>query len=221
MKYKQPTLFEDRPANAVVRKTVDDYFPSRNGTSAAPHDLQESLRASHAAEDYPLWEALYRNSFPGFRAMVNHREDGPHQRLGIDRSVILADSRQILIDEKIRGRNKKTNKVYDDIALEYWSDEARKTPGWVCKELHCDYIAYAIAPLGRAWLLPVIQLQRAWSQYSAIWIEKYKPVIRAPNRDRRTGREWVTISVGVPPDAVMRAIGACLRFNFEPFEIDG
>lgn len=175
------------------------------------HDFATSLDKSHAAEDWPVWETIYRRAFPDFAAMVNHRQDGWHQRQGIDRSVILTNSKQLLIDEKARGRNAKTGKVYDDVALEYWSDEQRQVPGWVCKPLMADYIAYAILPLGRCYLLPVVQLQAAWSQHHAEWQEKY-PAIRAVNTS------WTTVSVGVPVATLFSAIGACLRVEFDPQE---
>ena len=175
------------------------------------HDFAESLARSHAAEDWPVWETIYRRAFPTFAAMVSHRQDGWHQRQGIDRSIILADSKQILIDEKARGRNARTGKVYDDIALEYWSDERRQVPGWVCKPLMADYIAYAILPLGQCYLLPVIQLQAAWSRHRDEWMGMY-PVVRAENHG------WTTLSLGVPVSTLFPAIGECLRVQFEPVE---
>lgn len=114
--------------------------------------------------------------------------------------------------------NKYTGQVYEDIALEYWSDEYRHIPGWVCKPLMCDYIAYAIAPLGKGYLLPVIQLQRAWVIHSEEWLEIYPP-IKAKNYDPRSGRRWTTVSVGVPVQTVFTAIGSGLRCNFDPIEL--
>ena len=175
------------------------------------HDFSTSLAKSHAAEDWPVWETIYRRAFPDFAAMVNHRQDGWHQRQGIDRSVVLANSKQVLIDEKVRGRNAKTGKVYEDVALEYWSNEQRQIPGWVCKPLMADYIAYAILPLGRCYLMPVIQLQEAWRRHKDVWLRNH-PIIRAENAG------WTTVSVGVPVDVVFPAIGACLRVEFDPQE---
>ena len=175
------------------------------------HDFAESLASSHAASDLPIWEEIYRSSFPGFVAMVDHREDGEHQRAGIDRSVILANSKQILVDEKVRGRNKITGKVYEDIALEYLSNEGRGVPGWVCKPLRADYIAYAIAPLGRCYLLPVMQLQLAWSRNGDLWRQQYRSV-RAQNNG------YVTVSVGVPVGVVFAEVGRALRVRFKPTE---
>lgn len=175
------------------------------------YDFAESLAASHAASDLPIWEEIYRASFPGFVSMVDHRDDGEHQRAGIDRSVILANSKQILIDEKVRGRNKITGKVYEDIALEYLSNEGRGVPGWVCKPLRADYIAYAIAPLGRCYLLPVMQLQLAWQRSGGYWREKY-PSVRAKNSG------YTTVSVGVPVGDVFAEVGRALRVGFTPTE---
>lgn len=108
------------------------------------NNFAECLEESHKAEDLPFWEQVYKRAFPTMIAMLNHRKDGDHQRAGIDRSIILENSKQLLIDEKIRGRNKITRKVYNDIALEYLSDKDKNTPGWVCKPLLADYIAYAM-----------------------------------------------------------------------------
>ena len=137
------------------------------GEIKVEHDFKKSLEMSHAAEDMPFWLETYKKAFPTMIACVNHRQDGDHQRLGIDRSITLENSKQILIDEKVRF------KPYNDILLEYLSDSARGTLGWVCKPLMCDYIAYAVAPLGVCYMLPVIQLQEAWSQRGEEWKKRY------------------------------------------------
>lgn len=174
------------------------------------HNFSKSLAASHKASDLPIWEHVYREAFPTFLAMADHRADGEHQRAGIDRSVILENSKQLLIDEKIRwpGAN---GKVYDDIALEYLSNDRTGALGWVCKPLRADYIAYAIAPLGRCYLLPVIQMQIAWSRFGEQWKSTY-PSIKAKNSS------YVTHSVGVPPSVLFPAIGGALRVAFAPIQ---
>ena len=184
------------------------------GIKVTTHDFQKSLKKSHAAEDLPFWLEAYRAAFPTMRAMVNHREDGDHQRAGIDRSIVLENSKQILIDEKVRYRNS-NGQVYTDIALEYLSDQARGTPGWVCKPLLCDYIAYAIAPLGICYLLPVTQLQSAWVNHGEQWISKYFSVVA---QNKSNGNYWKTISVAVPAGEVFKAIGQCLRVRFIAYE---
>jgi len=184
------------------------------------HDFGESLAKSHAAEDLPFWKEVYRKSFPTMIGMYNHRQDGDHQRQGIDRSIVLENSKQILIDEKVRYKNQTTGKIYDDILLEYWSNEGMRVPGWVCKPLLCDYIAYAIAPLGICYLLPVLQLQSAWSLYGQKWIAEFTSKIGGPIRAKNkcTGGTYTTVSIAVPAKTLYPAIGAALRANFTPPE---
>ena len=187
------------------------------------HNFKESLVASHAAEELPFWRETYRKAFPTMVSMINHRQDGWHQRAGVDRSIVLANSKQVLIDEKVRGRNKKTGVVYRDIALEYLSSKQQQAPGWVCKPLLCDYIAYAIAPIGRCYLLPVIQLQLAWDRNKEKWLSEAKAgtngrrVLAAENEYE--GRRWTTLSVPVTVAELFKEIGACLRITFSPCEV--
>ena len=172
---------------------------------SAVHDFADSLAASHRASDLPIWDEIYRKSFPDFLAMVDHRQDGEHQRAGIDRSVILENSKQILIDEKIRW------KPYPDIAVEYLSNDRTGAPGWVCKPLRADYIAYAIAPLGMCYLLPVIQLQQAWRRKGELWKASCF-IVRAPNRG------YTTLSAAVPVHELFSEIGRALRVPFAALE---
>jgi hypothetical protein len=172
----------------------------------------DDLEMSHSYSDAPWWEEVYRAAFPTFSSMTDHRQNGEHQRAGIDRSITLANAKQLLIDEKVRGRNRKTGRVYEDIALEYLSDRDRGAPGWVCKPLRADFIAYAIAPLGRCYLLPVIQLQAAWDRRKDEWLSEYR-TIEAQND------WWVTLSLCVPVEVLFPAIGSCLRVEFTPAEV--
>lgn len=176
------------------------------------HNFKESLAFSHAAEDLPIWREVYPKFFPNMIAMHSHRDDGQHQRNGIDRSVILANSKQVLIDEKVRGRNKITNEVYEDIALEFLSDAERKVPGWVRKPLLADYIAYAIAPLGICYMLPVVPLQKAWLENCSQWRTKYK-TINAKNNG------WTTASLCVPASVVLGSISDWMSAAFTKTEI--
>ncbi|MGZ8954482.1 MAG: hypothetical protein ACXW0Q_07370 [Methylovulum sp.] len=177
------------------------------------HDFLECLNFSHKFEENPVWERVYREAFPGMVSMISYKSDGFWQREGIDRGIILNTTKQIFIDEKVRGRNKNGN-VYNDIALEYLSSKEHNKPGWVCKPLRADYIAYLIAPLGICHLLPVIQLQNAWAKYGEQWIAAAKFQIVAQNKG------YKTISVGVKPEVLYPAIGQELRVNFQPFEIN-
>ena len=192
--------------------TWDDLGDDERTSAPVVHDFQESLERSHRAEDLPFWEDVYREFFPGFVSMANHRRDGWWQRCGIDRSVVLDNSKTIRIDEKVRARSAKTGKVYDDILLEHVSNDRTGAPGWVVKPLMADYIAYAIAPLGKCYLLPVLQLQLAWRRHGDTWRRKHGDR-NAQNRGYRT------ISTPVTVRELYATIGAGLRCSFEPVEI--
>lgn len=168
------------------------------------------------AEDLPLWKEVYKKAFPSMIGMYNHRKDGDHQRQGIDRSIILENSKQVLVDEKVRFRNKITGKVYEDIALEYLSNKEKNIPGWVCKPLLSDFIAYAIAPIGICYLLPVIQLQSSWEKNKELWLNSYFS-IAAKNY---SGNKYLytTMSLCVPVGILFKEIGQQLRISFESFE---
>jgi len=174
------------------------------------HDFADSLQFSHDCQDAPWWEVSYRQFFPTFQTMINVRQDGPRQRQGIDRLVILNGGRNIPIDEKAR------RKAYPDIALETVSDLERGAPGWVRKDLLCEFISYAKIPARRCWLLPTVPLQTAYSKYGREWERRYGTII-AHNLDRRSGRRWRTQSVLVPDDVLFNCLKnvLCASWNDE------
>ena len=175
------------------------------------NDFKECLKFSHEAEDLPVWEQVYKIAFPSMVSMVSYRQDGFWQREGIDRGIILSNTKQVFVDEKVRGTNKKTGKVYPDIALEYLSNDRTGALGWVCKQLRADYIAYLISPLGKCYMLPVIQMQQAWILNGDKWKDKYpkKPAFNSG---------YSTWFCAVPVDVLFKEIGAALRIEFEAFE---
>lgn len=161
------------------------------------HTFAKSLARSHAYADAPWWEETYRQFFPGFSSMVSVRDDGWAQRGGIDRVIILKSGRTITVDEKVREG------VWDDILLERWSDEAKRVPGWVQKDLACDFIAYAFAPEQTCYLLPFLPLRRAWLQHGRSWARRHQ-TIRANNGS------YVTASVAVPIAELFCALNAAM-----------
>ena len=170
------------------------------------HEFSDSLAKSHTASDLPIWEEIYQKAFPSMLTMVDHRQDGEHQRAGIDRSVILENSKQILIDEKARFPSK-NGFSYPDILLEHISNDQTNAPGWTCKPLRADYICYAITGLGQAYLLPVLQLQQAWKANSAEWIKKYGSIPSINNG-------YKTWNTPLMPNVLFSEIGKCLRIQF-------
>jgi hypothetical protein len=96
------------------------------------HDFKERLEFSESASGEPFWDAIYRKAFPG---MVSHMPcpgDTQSQRLGIDRLILLSSGRVLAIDEKKREQD------YNDILLEYLSNDSTGAPGWIEKELQID-----------------------------------------------------------------------------------
>lgn len=175
------------------------------------NDFDACLAQSHAASDLPFWEECYRKVWPDLVALCDHRENGEHQLAGIDRSIVLPNSKQILVDEKVRGRNRITGVVYEDIALEEWSKE-NVAPGWVVKPLRADFIAYAIAPLGKCYLLPVPALQAAWRQFGEEWKRTMRRIVA-----RNPGYNTICWAVG--PKLLFGAMARMSIVEFEPFEL--
>ena len=165
----------------------------RSAGSPRVHRFRDSLAMSERHADADWWLAAYRRMFPRLASAVCVREDGWAQRGGIDRLLTLSCGRTYAVDEKVRTED------WPDILLEQWSDEARRSPGWVQKPLACDFIAYGFAPSGVCYLLPVAPLQRAWRQHGRQWIKRY-------GQRRAQNPGYVSVSVPVPRAVLMRAI---------------
>lgn len=156
------------------------------------HVFADSLAWSKEQEDAPWWIPVYRKAFPGFVSAVSVRNDGWAQRGGIDRVITLASGKTVTVDEKVR------RKSYGDILLEQWSSLERRVPGWMQKDLACDFIAYAFVPDERCYLFPFLQLRRAWLESGQDWIRSARngesgfAVIDAKNQG------YTTRSIAVP-----------------------
>lgn len=156
------------------------------------HNFSRSLALSASYADAPWWRVVYDAFFPGYAAMVNVRDDGPQQRAGIDRVITLETGRVVRVDEKVRAED------WPDFLLEVWSDFQNRKPGWIAKDLECDFIAYAFIPSRRCYLLPFLTLRVAWKRHGREWSDRAQlgapgyRVVRADN-----GR-YTTVSIAVP-----------------------
>lgn len=163
------------------------------------HDFEQSLRLSREQASSPWWEPVYRAAFPDLAAMT-YVGDCPAQRDGVDRVLVTRNGHVFQIDEKVRTAD------YPDICLEFWSNEERRVPGWIAKDLACDFIAYAFVPTGRCYLLPFPLLRRAWQLHGRDWMRLGEArhdgfrIVEAKNRG------YVSRSVAVPIDHVLDAI---------------
>jgi len=173
------------------------------------HEFRESLKRSHSYEDAPWWLEVYQKAFVGLIGVHSIRQDGWAQRAGIDRLIVLKSGKHFYVDEKVREKN------YQDILIERWSDEARRIPGWIQKDLACDYIAYAIAPTQICYLLPFQQLRKAWISEGKQWMKKYRPV-------RANNPNYVTLSYPIPTQTLMNAMQKVQTIHWETkWEIEG
>lgn len=169
------------------------------------HDFHERLAMSESYSDAPWWLEVYRAAFPRLATMTLVREDGWAQRAGIDRRLTLTCGQTFTVDEKVREKD------WPDFLLERWSDEARQKAGWVQKPLACDFIAYAFVPSRTCYLLPVPTLQRAWRQHGRQWIGSY-------GEKRAQNRGYVTTSVAVPRETLLRAMADAMTVRWTPQE---
>ena len=83
--------------------------------------------------------------------------------------------------------------------LERWSDEQRQKPGWIQKDLACDYIAYAFEQSQRCYMLPFLPLRELWLTKGKEWISEHKTV-RAQNPG------YTTASIAVPIDILLDSL---------------
>ena len=173
---------------------------TKAGRMVTQHNFPDSLALSKANEDAPWWVAVYEIAFPGHLSAVSVRKDGWAQRGGIDRVVTLRSGKTVYIDEKVRSRS------YGDIALEQWSDVARKKPGWMQKDLACDYIAYAFVPDERCYLLPFLALRSAWLSNGSEWIKNAQESVGGYRFVDAKNPTYTTRSIVVPIPDVLSAI---------------
>jgi hypothetical protein len=189
------------------------------------HSFNCSLQLAKDAGELPVCELVYRKLFSGFQSMAHHPRNGPHQKVGWDRTITLWTGKTVHVDDKFRFNAWR----YKDILLEYVSVDKKGSPGWVCKPLLADYIGYIKMPraipsneslfeeltpkhqwlvIGEAFLLPVIQLQQAWARCGKEWIDKYKTRV-ADNGS------YNTLNCPVPVEVLFSEIDSELRCKYE------
>ena len=152
------------------------------------HDFNTDLAYSEKASEEPFWQAVYRKAFPDLACFMANDHDNIAQRRGVDRVLLLNNQRVVYIDEK------KRREVYQDILLEYISNDRTKAPGWINKDLAIDYLAYAFMPTYRCYLLDWLMLRRAWLRFGDDWKRRY-PNIEAKNKSYSTWSVAVPITI--------------------------
>lgn len=151
------------------------------------HYFSDSLAYSQEQSHAGFWEQVYVRAFPDMIGMMSCDGKNQSQYLGIDRVIQLSSGKTLYIDEKKRGRE------WDDILLEYISNDKSKTKGWMEKDLLIDYLAYAFMPSRRCYLFDWNMLRRVWLHKKEEWLgdDSYKK-IQAKNDG------YTTWSVAIP-----------------------
>ena len=173
------------------------------------HNFKQDLEESKIIQEFDFWNDIYREFFGDNITIVSNPSDGQGQRLGVDRIIVSPGSSAcIRIDEKIRKISPVTGRIYDDILLEFLSSKEHNKPGWVCKPLLADYIAYANLPAGICYMLPVQPLQKAWKVNGKRWRERKEIPVR--------NEGYTTMCTPVPVNELYPAMGKTLRIKFDP-----
>lgn len=167
------------------------------------HSFSKSLADSKKDSKDPIWKQIYELLWPGHKDAQSF-DSMVMQKAGVD-DGIRWNGKTILIDRKFR-KVRKDGRAYNDIALEYLSDEAAGVPGWICKDTKADYWIYLNRMNKTAQLIPVKSAQAAWEKYKDDWMGY--PRIPAYNNEH--GRKWTTLSRGIPVEILNKA---CQEFG--------
>ena len=165
------------------------------------HRFVDDLTYSNNLSDEPTWVEFYRRVWPTMIACVRYDNHSQWQKWGVDREIKLANGKQFTIDEKKRRDD------WGDIALELWSvwysrGDRRNRPGWAADEhKRCDFVAYAIVPARRCYLLPTELTRLAFRSNLQEWFKSKRCQMRDSQNEG-----YVTRNMCVPWDMLSDAI---------------
>lgn len=168
------------------------------------HNFAESLLKSKKHSSHRIWNIIYERFFPNYTRKKNYEEDMLMQKSGVD-DIIEFQGKPIWIDRKVRFK-RKDKRIFQDIILEFWSDEERMSPGWICKRTKADYFIYLNLMNAHCYCIPTKSVQLGWQKYHNFWKQKYPKRIRAKNQG------WTTVSLGISPEDLDTA---CSEFGEE------
>ena len=167
------------------------------------NEFYASLEQSLADSKAEFIDRAYYKAFPHLTG-IKVVEDKVLQKKGIDKILFIGE-KQVFVDEKIR----KTEKDYPDILLEEYSNEARKTIGWMGRDKYTDYISYIKFYQKKMYLLPFLLLQLAWRQNYFDWKNRFG-VCLAKNYDCNTKKYlYTTTNIPVPIPVLYKSLWVC------------
>jgi len=163
------------------------------------NDFNKCYNIAESGKLEPFWNEIYHRAFPNITNLMRGKKGKCNsQDKGVDRIIELENGRTIKIEEKVRTES------YNDIALEYISNDTINSPGWMEKELAVDYLAYAFLPTNIVYLFDWRMLKKAWNTNKTKWLNNYF-IAKAPNEN------YTTYSVCVPIDELLESCkNACI-----------
>lgn len=156
------------------------------------NDFYRDLEYSLELNDSNSLDEFYKANFPQLEKIIEVK-DLDMQKLGIDKILVLANGKRLLIDEK------KRRKDYGDILLEEYSNFELRKVGWLGRDKHTDYIVYWIRESNTVYLLPFILLQKAWVSNYYTWLKDY-------GRKFASNNYYRTSNIPIPKDILLESI---------------
>ena len=151
-------------------------------------NFNEDLEKSQKSEFEEIFMRALKHSFGS--AEIEDVSDIDEQKTGRDKVYGT-------IPCELKGRHE----VYNDIALEIWSDKDGGKKGWIRKDSSSLFILYAWFPINKVIILDWKSLKSAWDKYGAEWERTYKT--RSAYTRIRNGEEYESVIVPVPTNLVL------------------
>lgn len=151
------------------------------------------LKESHSPVITSFFDANYRSQFGADINIIRNDNYNDGQKRGIDVVIYRGN------DTVIRAEEKADKYPPNNFALEYVSSDRTNAPGWMEKDLACDYLVYGFYKSGVCYFLPWLQLRRAWIEHRDHWKQSY------PCRARDNGT-YNTLWVAVPVKVVLQSV---------------
>jgi len=156
------------------------------------NDFATDLQFSLDSRDDKSLNELYHKAFPHLKKIIIV-DDLKMQKRGIDKILIMASGKEILVDEK------KRRKDYGDILLEEYSNFEKKEWGWLNRSKYTDYIVYVIVPSKKVYFLPFLLLQKAWLKNYPDWLKAY-------GQEFAKNQFYTTSNIPIPTTVLLESI---------------
>lgn len=186
------------------------------------YDFNERLQFSRGIRERCDVDTII-SMIPGAVSCV--KTEAEQDRRGVDYVVTLRRGARVLIDAKGRDYNERRPassfwQDEPDLALEIWSDVARRTTGWTLNEAsNVDLILFTFDPRDtvQCYLLGFQTLRAAFRANLEWWRQRYKP---ATQKSFQEGRCWFSQCIFVPVSEVQEAMVRVTagRLQIEPTE---